>query len=310
MYKILFFISIAIILILVFFIISTVIKINYIKKILDDVISGNFNRKVMINNNLKFIADLVNGVNSITDKLQEAKNENLEKADIMSKMVSNISHDFKTPLTSLIGYVELIKQSRNLSLEEIDEYLDIIHNKACYLNSTLENFFYLSRLEANDEKFNIQEINLSDVIQEQVLFFYNDFKAIGITPILECPKEEVYVLADRVSVGRILNNLLSNSLKYGKDGNKVGVHVYEDKDYVYTEVWNNGKGIDKKDLPLIFNRLYTAEGSRNSKLSGNGIGLSIVKELVMGNKGSIRVDSISFKKTSFTFSLPKNYCIK
>lgn len=310
MYKILFFISIAIILILVFFIISTVVKINYIKKVLEDVISGNFSRKVMINNNLKFIADLVNIINSITDKLQEAKNDNLEKADIMSKMVSNISHDFKTPLTSLIGYVELIKQSRNLSLEEIDEYLDIIHNKACYLNSTLENFFYLARLEANDEKFNIQEINLTDVIQEQVLFFYNDFKAIGITPILECPKDDVYVLADRIAAGRILNNLLSNSLKYGKDGNKVGVRVYEDEDYVYTEVWNNGKGIDKKDLPLIFNRLYTAEGSRNSKLSGNGIGLSIVKELVMGNKGSISADSISFKKTSFTFSLPKNYCIK
>jgi len=310
MYKILFFISIAIILILVFFIISTVVKINYIKKVLEDVISGNFSRKVMINNNLKFIADLVNIINSITDKLQEVKNENLEKADIMSKMVSNISHDFKTPLTSLIGYVELIKQSRNLSLEEIDEYLDIVHNKACYLNSTLENFFYLARLEANDEKFNIQEINLTDVIQEQVLFFYNDFKAIGITPILECPKDEVYVLADRIAAGRILNNLLSNSLKYGKDGNKVGVRVYEDEDYVYTEVWNNGKGIDKKDLPLIFNRLYITEGSRNSKLSGNGIGLSIVKELVMGNKGSISADSISFKKTSFTFSLPKNYCIK
>ncbi|MCR3760974.1 sensor histidine kinase [Clostridium felsineum] len=305
MYKILFFISVGIILILILLIISTVTKINYIKKILEDVIAGNFSRKIMINNNFKFIANLVSNINLITDKLQEAKNDNLEKADIMSKMVSNISHDFKTPLTSLIGYVELIKQSKNLSLEEINEYLDIIHNKACYLNSTLENFFYLSRLEANDEKFNIQKINLSDVIQEQVLFFYNDFKTIGITPVLECPKEEVYVLADRVSVGRILNNLLSNSLKYGKDGNKVGIHIYEDKDYIYTEVWNNGKGIDKKDLPLVFNRLYTAEESRNSKLSGNGIGLSIVKELVKGNKGSISVKSISFKKTAFTFSLPK-----
>ncbi|URZ17793.1 sensor histidine kinase [Clostridium felsineum] len=305
MYKILFFISVGIILILILLIISTVTKINYIKKILEDVIAGNFSRKIMINNNFKFIANLVSNINLITDKLQEAKNDNLEKADIMSKMVSNISHDFKTPLTSLIGYVELIKQSKNLSLGEINEYLDIIHNKACYLNSTLENFFYLSRLEANDEKFNIQKINLSDVIQEQVLFFYNDFKTIGITPVLECTKEEVYVLADRVSVGRILNNLLSNSLKYGRDGNKVGIHIYEDKDYIYTEVWNNGKGIDKKDLPLVFNRLYTAEESRNSKLSGNGIGLSIVKELVKGNKGSISVKSISFKKTAFTFSLPK-----
>ncbi|WP_234122653.1 sensor histidine kinase [Clostridium hydrogenum] len=305
MYKILFFISIGIILIFIFVIIDIIKKINYIKGILDDVVDGNSTRKVMLNNNLKSIASLVNNINLIINRLHETQNENLEKANVMSKMVSNISHDFKTPLTSLIGYVELIKVSKKLSLEEIEEYLDIVNNKACYLNSTLENFFYLSRLEAKDEKFNIQEINLSDVVQEQILFFYNDFKNIGIEPVLECPNEDVYVFADKISVGRILNNLLSNSLKYGKDGNKVGVRVYKDKNYVYTEVWNNGKGIDEKNLPLIFNRLYTAEESRNSKLSGNGIGLSIVKELVKGNNGSINVKSISFEKTAFTFSLPR-----
>ena len=303
--KIFLFLSIAIIIILILVIVTTNRKLKHIKIVLDDVLSGNKNRRVMLNNNAKSITALVNNINSIIDTMCEIENEKVKKTNMMSRMISNISHDFKTPLTSLIGYIELIKESDDLRIIDKREYLDIVHNKAYYLNSTLENFFYLSRLESSDEKFNIEEINLTDVIQEQLLFFYNDFKNLGITPSIELLKEDIYVYADKISVGRILNNLLSNSLKYGKDGDKVGVSIVKENDYVFVEVWDNGKGIGSNDLKLIFERLYTVEDSRSAKLSGTGIGLSIVKQLVKGNKGTIRVESIPFEKTSFLFSLPK-----
>ncbi len=306
MYKIFMILSVAVIIILLLIIVSMNKKLKYIKIVLDDVIKGNINRRVTLNNSTKSIADLVNDTNSILDNMCEIQNEKVKKTNMMSRMMSNISHDFKTPLTSLIGYIELIKQSDDLSKEELREYLDIIHNKAYYLNSTLENFFYLSRLESKDEKLNIEEINLTDVIQEQIVFFYNDFKKLGISPDIKIHEEDMYVLADKISVSRILNNLLGNSLKYGKDGDKVGVSTKEDSDYVYVEVWDNGKGIDSKDLKLIFERLYTVEDSRSTMLSGTGIGLSIVKQLVEGNKGTISVESTSFKRTSFTFSLIKS----
>lgn len=299
------FLCIAIISILLLIIVSTNRKIKYINIVLKDVLLGNKNRRVMLNNNIKSITDLVNNINSIVDNMCEIENEKVKKTDTMSRMISNISHDFKTPLTSLIGYIELIKESDDLSVEELREYLDIVHNKAYYLNSTLEDFFYLSRLESNDAKFHIEKINLTDVIQEQIVFFYNDFKNLGISPIIEIHEENLYVLADKISVSRILNNLLSNSLKYGKDGNKVGVLTREDNNNVYVEVWDNGKGISNKDLKLIFERLYTVEDSRSAMLSGTGIGLSIVKQLVKSNKGTISVESIPFEKTSFIFSLPK-----
>ena len=305
MEKIFLFLSIAIIIILFLIIASMNKKLKCIKITLDDVLSGNINRRVMLNNNTKSIAGLVNSINGIVDNMCEIENEKVSKTNTMSRMISNISHDFKTPLTSLIGYIELIKESDDLSIKDLREYLDIIHNKSYYLNSTLENFFYLARLESSDEKFNIEKINLTDVIQEQIVFFYNDFKNLGITPTIELLKENIYALADKISVGRILNNLLSNSLKYGKDGDKVGVSIKEDNDYVYVEVWDNGKGIPNKDLKLIFERLYTVENSRSAQLSGTGIGLSIVKQLVKNNKGIISVESTPFERTSFMFSLPK-----
>lgn len=304
--KIFLFLSIAIIITLFLIIASMNRKLKHIKIVLDDVLLGNKNRRVVLNNNVKSITELVNNINDIVDNMCEIENEKEKKTNIMSRMISNISHDFKTPLTSLIGYIELIKESDDLSIKDLREYLDIVHNKAYYLNSTLENFFYLSRLESRDEKFNIEEINLTDVIQEQIVFFYNDFKNLGITPSIELLKEDIYVLADKISVGRILNNLLSNSLKYGKDGDKVGVSIKEDNDYVYVEVWDNGKGIPNKDLKLIFERLYTVEDSRSAKLGGTGIGLSIVKQLVKSNKGKISVESTPFEKTLFMFSLPKS----
>lgn len=301
--KILLFLSIVVNIILFFILISTNGKIKYIKKLLDDVLLGNLNRKVMLNNNMRSIRDLVNNINGLIDKIAEVQNEKVKKTNTMAKMISNISHDFKTPLTSLIGYIELIKESDNLSREELKEYLDVVHNKAYYLNSTLENFFYLAKLEAKDEKFIIEEINLTDIIQEQMAFFYNDFKNVGLAPTVKIPEESIFVLADKTSVARILHNLLSNSLKYGKDGDKVGVSTSEDKDNVYIEVWDNGKGISDKDAKLIFDRLYTVEDSRSAKISGTGIGLSIVKQLIKNNHGTISVESTPFEKTSFIFSL-------
>jgi signal transduction histidine kinase len=305
MEKMIFIICIIVIFILILIILYSNKKIKLIKVILDDIVEGNINRKVMLYNSSKNIAGLVNNINQITDNMCELEAQKTKQKNMISRMISNISHDLKTPLTSLVGYIELIKESDNLSKEELKEYLDVIHNKALYLNRTLENFFYMSRLESMDEKLNIEQVNLTDIIQEQIVFFYNDFKNQGITPAIEMPEEDIYVYADKVSVNRILNNLLSNSLKYGKDGNTVGLSISQDDRFVYVEVWDNGKGISEKDLEHVFERLYTAEESRSAALRGTGIGLSVVKQLVKINKGSISVESIAFKRTSFKFSLPK-----
>lgn len=305
MVKLLLFISTVIIIIQFGALASINKKINSIKNALDDVICGNTNRRVRLNNNAKSIRDLTNNINDIIENMCKIDNEKNKQTIMMKKMISNISHDFKTPLTTLIGYIELIKETDDLNAEDVREYLDIIHNKAYYLSSTLDDFFYLSRLESKDEHFNIEYINLTDIIKEQIVFFYNDFKSLNIVPTIDIPQEDIFVSADKISVNRILNNLFSNSLKYGKDGDKVGISINQDNKYVYVEVWDNGKGIPDKDIPLIFERLYTVEDSRNANLSGNGIGLSIVKQLVINNKGTISVKSIPHERTSFVFSLLK-----
>ncbi|MCB2342515.1 sensor histidine kinase [Clostridium estertheticum] len=304
-YKVLLLICIIVIVFLYKTLLSMNKKLNQIKIILDDILSGHTDRRIMLNNNLKSISHLVNNINQLVENVCKIDNEKNKQSIIIKKMISNISHDLKTPLTSLVGYIELIKENKNLSEKEVREYLDIAHNKACFLNTTLDNFFYLSRLESNDEKFTLEKINLSDMVKEQILFFYNDFLSLSLEPSIDIPEDDIFVLADKLSVSRILNNLLSNSLKYGRDGDKVGISLKIKDFYIYIQVWDNGKGISEKDLSLIFDRLYTVENSRNTKLSGTGIGLSIVKQLVKKNKGTIIVDSIPFTKTSFIFTLVK-----
>jgi signal transduction histidine kinase len=288
-----------------FIIISTNLKLRKIITIINDVISVNINRRIVLNNNSKTIRDLVNSLNSVFEKMSKSDNELVVNSNMMKRMISNISHDFKTPLTSLIGYIELIQGSDGLDIAEIKEYLKVIYDKSLFLNNILDNFFYMARLDSNDEKLNIEKINISEAIREQFVLFYEYLKKMGKEPAIEIPEEDIYVVADKMSVNRIINNLLSNSLKYGSDGDTIGISLKDGKDYTYIEIWDNGKGISERDLPLIFERLFTAEDSRNAKLSGTGIGLSIVKQLVNKNKGTISVQSTPFKKTSFIFTLPK-----
>ena len=136
-----------------------------------------------------------------------------------------------------------------------------------------------------------------------MVFYYKDLKKLNISPEINMPKEDVMIYADKASLSRIINNLLSNSIKYGNDGGKIGINLYKEAEKTIIEVWDNGKGINKEHIPYIFDRLYKVEESRNPLISSSGLGLSIVKELVEKNGGRIVVKSIPYEKTSFILKI-------
>lgn len=291
-----------IIIILLSIIISNKTKIKEINILLDEFLN-NSSRRITINNSQKDIANMVNKLNKILNQSQEINIENEKQNLSIKRMISNISHDFKTPLTSMIGYMQLIKEDEQINKDELKEYINIVYDKATFLNKTLQNFFYLSKVQADDEKFKIQQINLSEIIREQVIFYYEDFKKINISPEINMPEEDIMIYADKSSLSRIINNLLSNSIKYGNDGGKIGINLYKEAKETIIEVWDNGKGINEEHIPYIFDRLYTVEESRNPLISSSGLGLSIVKELVKKNGGKILVKSIPYEKTSFILKI-------
>lgn len=296
---------IAIIVILIVIIVFQNIKLCKISKALTEIISGNFNERIKFHDYNKSIKNLIVNLNRLIDKFQEVAAVNRQYEDDRKKMISNISHDLRTPLTSMLGYVEMLETDNSLSLNEKKEYLEVIETKGEVLRRLIDEFFSLSKIDSDDINFEFKKIDITEVTRQCILSFLKDFEAKEITPVIEIPEKEVYITADEKSINRILQNIISNSLKYGSGGKVVGISLKENKDNVTIDIWDKGKGIKEEDLPYIFERLYTGEKSRNSHLKGSGIGLTIVKKLVEKHNGKIEVDSLPYEKTTFKITLFK-----
>ncbi len=278
---------------------------SYIAEVLADISNFRSNRRIHMGLKYKSLKDISSQLNILLDKFQRTLDEKQTLEIAHKQLIANISHDIRTPLTSLLGFVEVLQKGDGISSIEQKEYLDIIQTKAQNLYQMIQDFFELSKLESEDTPIRLVKTDLTDLAEEVIAAFYKDFVMKGITPEIQLPKERVYVLGDRISLQRILNNLVSNALKYGKDGRVIGISLREVSDKVWVDVWDRGNGIPEQDLPLVFNRLYTSEVSRNSSMRGTGLGLAITKQLVEKQNGEIEVSSVLGKKTVFSFSLIK-----
>ncbi|MBA4601012.1 sensor histidine kinase [Thermoactinomyces mirandus] len=281
-------------------------KLKVIGKLVDEVRSGNFNvRFHLLPTMNRHIAGTSRKLNELMVYLQEMNERRAFLEEERKKMISNISHDLRTPLTSVMGYLEEILSGSVKSEKEKMEYVKVTYQKSIRLHSLLESFFELSKIEAQDIKVELKEVELVSLAEECILSFYHDFTRENLKVEINLPRDPVVVLGDRKSLERILYNLFSNALRYGKDGGVIGLTMTESGDEVTLEVWDRGQGIRKQDMPYIFRRLYTGDRSRNTMHKGSGLGLTITRKLVELNQGSIEVSSIPFEKTTFRVVLRK-----
>lgn len=304
--KLLIYILSIIIILLIILIVSLIKKINYISKTVDEVVQGNFNQRIRFQNHIKPLNTLCIKINSLIMKMQKIFKKNKVNEDSIKKMISNISHDLRTPLTSMLGYMELVLNDNTLNEEEKKEYINIVYNKGNHLYSLMEEFFQVSKLDSKDVNFEIKKINVSEIIRQNIISFFNELKKRNMEPQINIPEEDIYALGDEKALNRILSNLINNSLKYGSEGTLIGVNLTYDKNNVFISIWDNGAGIPKEEIDYVFNRLYTVEKSRKLNLKSSGLGLSIAKKLVESLGGTISVISTPYEKTAFTFTLPIN----
>lgn len=277
-----------------------------INRTLTAITEGNMNQRIRIytyNKNLKIMAAEINKtIESFQNVLADKKtDEQMRKV-----LISNVSHDLRTPLTSLLGYIEVLKTDDQLSSDEKQEYIEIIEQKAKSIYAMMEDFFQLAKLEANDEIITVKRMNITEIIKRIIFSYYHDLEQANIVPIIDLPQEDIFAYVDERAFTRIINNLITNSLKYGKDGNYLSIKLRQDQDFVWVDVTDKGKGIPSKELQSIFERTYTLEHSRNRNFQGTGLGLTIVKKLIEKHNGQITVQSVPFDHTTFSFSLPKN----
>lgn len=239
--------------------------------------------------------------------LKDAKAKQLQYEKDRKELIASISHDLKTPLTSIKGYVKGIQDGVANTPEKMERYLETIYNKANDMDGLIDELFLYSKLDLERIPFKFEDVDLysffNDFIDELKLIIEKDQ---GSAALFADGGESYIVKADREQIKRVVTNIIQNSFKYmDKECQQIEVHLKSELDHVVVKIKDNGSGIAKEDIPFIFNSFYRTDSSRNTGTGGSGLGLSIVKKIISEHGGTIYADSRLGEGTSINFTLKK-----
>ena len=223
------------------------------------------------------------------------------------ELISNISHDLKTPLTAIKGYTEGILDGVADTPEKQKKYLRTIYTKAADMAVLVDELSFFSKIDTNIVPYNFQIINADDFFNDCVEEMSLDTEVKNVTlDYISKLQPGQRIIADLEQLRRVMNNLIGNSVKYmDKENGSIVILAEDNGDSVKISVQDNGSGIDEKDIPFIFDRFYRADSSRNSKKGGTGLGLAITKKIIEDHNGTISAKSFPGKGTSISFTLLK-----
>lgn len=240
-------------------------------------------------------------------RLKENAEEKAENEKKQKELVSNISHDLKTPITAIKGYVEGIMDGVADTPEKMDKYIRTIYNKANDMDRLINELTVYSGIDSNRIPYHFHRINVSeyfgDCIEEVGLDLESKNIELNYSNLVA---PDTVIIADPEQLKRVINNIIGNSVKYlHKEKGEIDIRILDEIDSIRVEIEDNGKGIAAKDLPKIFERFYRSDASRNSSQGGSGIGLSIVKKIVEDHGGYIWATSKEEEGTCMHFVIRK-----
>lgn len=219
-------------------------------------------------------------------------------------LITNVAHDLRTPLTTIVGYLELIKNNQQLSKEDIQKYSTVAYEKSKKLQAMMDDLFELTSLDQAHVKVQMTTLNISELILQIVDEFYPTFQEHHLIPQLEISQQSLFIQGDGQLLARVFDNLLSNAVKYGVDGHEINIQVFNNEQNVTIKIMNHGTTISSEDLPYIFDKFYRTDASRSSSTGGTGLGLAIAKNIVKIHNGQIFATSHK-DITTFVVILPK-----
>lgn len=253
------------------------------------------------------LGQLSNTFEEMRLKLKEAKEAQLQYEKNRQELIASISHDLKTPLTSIKGYVMGIQDGVANTTEKLERYMDTIYKTANDMDGLIDELFLYSKLDLQRIPFHYEKVDLHSFFADLVDELRFDLEKEQGTATLLANKEDSYIVeADREKLKRAVTNIIQNSLKYmDKTHKEIQVQLLPNPDEVIVEIKDNGSGIRKEDIPFIFESFYRTDSSRNSSTGGSGLGLSIVKKIIEEHGGIVWADSELGKGTSIYFKLKK-----
>lgn len=279
--------------------------ISKLKEGVEEIARGNYDVRVerVVTNEIGLLVD---SFNKMTQQLQESEKVKAEYEENRKMLIANISHDLKTPITSIQGYIEAILDGTVAASGNIDRYLQIIYRNSAYINKLVDDLFLFSKLDMQKLDFQFETINFGDFMDDLMEEFKFDFeeKKWGFKYSNRLLRDYL-VRVDRKRINQVFKNIIENAVKYGLGKDlEIVVEVYARDRSVVAAIRDNGPGISSAQLPHIFDRFYRIDSERKKDLRSTGLGLSIARELVAAHGGEITVSSLLNQGSCFSVRLP------
>lgn len=286
---------------------SIIRPIQSLKNAARQIKEGNLDCSVSCKSNDE-IGQLCQAFEEMRSKLKESIELQMQYEDNRKELISNISHDLKTPVAAIKGYVAGIMDGVADTPEKAKKYIQTIHSKASDIDKLIDELFLFSKLDLKKELFNFEKVEIKQYLQDSTedLKFDLGKKEIKLN-FAPKNKEPLWVVADREKLKRVISNIVDNAVKYmDKEAGTIEIILIEgSNEYVTMQIADNGQGIPKEILALIFDRFYRADPSRNAANGGSGLGLAIAKGIIEGHGGRIWAKSEEGRGTSIFFTLRK-----
>lgn len=282
--------------------------IRYISRIseaVQNISEGDLNTVIDVIGDDEFSGMAAN-LNRMAADIKQLMEKERESERTKNELITNVAHDLRTPLTSIIGYLELLTNNQQIPTDMQHKYIEIAYGKSRRLQKLIEDLFGFTKLNYGKIAMHVGQIDIVKLLGQLVEEAYPNFVEKGLSYDLQSNVPAKIINADGNLLARLFDNLIGNAIKYGADGKRVLVKIHAESEIVTVSVTNYGYVIPADELPLIFNKFYRVEQSRSSSTGGTGLGLAIAKEIVDMHGGTISVAS-DLNGTVFTVKLQVHF---
>lgn len=279
--------SLTIVVLYVYYLIKKLAYLSYIMEGTERIKGGDIHYKLDIIGDDNF-SNLAENINNIGEGLDKAIYNQLKSERLKSELITNVSHDLKTPLTSIINYIELIKKEEDIKPEHIKDYVNVLDSKSKRLKVLIEDLFEASKASSGNLELNMEKIDITQLLRQAIGEMEEKLSKANLDLKLRVPEEKTYIMADGKKLYRVLENLLSNISKYSLNNTRVYIDIIEDDDKVKLTMKNISSYELNFDPEEIMERFKRADESRNTE--GSGLGLAIARDLVNAQGGRFEID--------------------
>lgn len=284
---------------------SSIRYISHISDAIQNISEGDLNTTIDVIGDDEFSSMAAN-LNKMAEDIRQLMEKERESERTKNELITNVAHDLRTPLTSIIGYLELLAGNTRIDPEMQHKYIEIAYGKSKRLEKLIEDLFGFTKLNYGKMSMHVAQLDLVKLLGQLLEEAYPNFAEKNLSYDLQSNVPAKMISADGNLLARLFDNLIGNAIKYGADGKRVLVQIFAGEEVVTVSVTNYGYVIPPDELPLIFNKFYRVERSRSSSTGGTGLGLAIAKEIVDMHGGTIGVTS-DLNGTVFTVKLQVHF---